>query len=72
MYDLSPSAADRFAQAVLSLTNTLSEYPELYQIYDDNKYFRSMPLPYKYRLFYHIAEENDTIKIHRVIYGMRD
>ena len=72
LYELSPSAADKFTQSIKQLTETLCEYPMLYQVYEDDEYFRSMPLPYKYRLFYHIAEEVETIKIHRIIYGMRD
>ena len=72
LYELSPSAADKFTQAIKQLTETLCEHPMLYQVFDDNDYFRSMPLPYKYRLFYHIAEEIETIKIHRIIYGVRN
>ena len=72
LYELSPAAADKFTEAVRQLTKTLCEYPLLYQVYEVDDYFHSMPLPYKYRLFYHIVEETETIRIHRVIYGMRD
>ena len=40
--------------------------------YEDDDYFRSMPLPYNYRLFYHVREKNKTIRIHRIIHNMRD
>jgi plasmid stabilization system protein ParE len=72
LYELSPSAADRFAEEILRLTENLRDHPFMYQIFIDDGYFRSMPLPYDYRLFYHVDEENKMVKIHRIIYGRRD
>ena len=72
LYEFSPSAADRFTNEVDKHTETLMRHPFMYQIYEDDDNFRSMPLCYNYRVFYHVDEENKTIKIHRVLHGMRD
>jgi plasmid stabilization system protein ParE len=72
LYDLSPSAADKFVDKIPDLTDLLCEHPFMCQVYLDDNYFRSMNLPYDYRLFYHVDEETETIKVHRVIHGMRD
>jgi plasmid stabilization system protein ParE len=64
--------ADKFTNEIQRLTETLKQHPAMYQVYEDDDYFRSMLLPYGYRLFYHVAEENKTIGIHRIIHGMRD
>jgi plasmid stabilization system protein ParE len=70
--EFSETAADTLTEEIRRLTDTLSSQPYLYQEFEDDVYFRSMPLPYKYRLFYHVDEETMTIKIHRVIHGARD
>jgi plasmid stabilization system protein ParE len=72
LYQLNSSAADKFTDEIWRLTENLREYPFMYQVYEYDDYFRSMPLPYDYRLFYHVDERAETIRIHRVIHGMRD
>ena len=72
LYEFSPAAADKFTDEIRRLTETLGKYPLMYQAYEDDGYFRSMPLPYNYRLFYHVSEKTETVKIHRIIHGMRD
>ena len=72
LYELSPTAADKFTNKTEQLTKNLCEHPLMYQAYIDDNYFRSMPLPYDYRLFYHVEEETKTINVHRIIHGMRD
>ena len=72
LYELSPVAADKFADAIQQLTETLINHPLMYQIYEEDDYFRCMILPYKYRLFYHVTKETKTIKIHRILHGMRN
>ena len=72
LYELSPTAAKRFTDEIQRLTENLREHPYMYQVYEDDGYFRSMPLPYSYRLFYHVDETAEVIKVHRIIYGMRD
>jgi plasmid stabilization system protein ParE len=72
LYERSPAAADKFADEIEQLTETLAIYPFMYPIYEDDVYFRHMTLPYKYRLFYHVDEKTKTIEIHRILHGMRD
>lgn len=68
----SASAADKFSQAVEEQTANLIEFPIMYPIseYDDD--LRSMGLPYKYILFYHVNESAKLIQVYRVLHGMRD
>jgi len=72
LYEHSNTAADKFADSFERLTETLALHPLMYPVYEDDAYFRHMPLLYKYRLFYHVDEEAKTIKIHRILYGMKD
>jgi len=72
LYEYSPVAADKFADSIEKLTETLLDYPFMFPVYEDDPYFRHMPLPYKYRLFYHVDENAEIIKIYRVLHGMRD
>jgi plasmid stabilization system protein ParE len=72
LYEFSPAAADKFTDETKRLVKNLVEHPFMYQAYEDDDYFRSMPLPYSYRLFYHVIETTKTISIHRIIHGMRD
>lgn len=72
LYELSPAAANKFADSIERLTETLLSHPLMYPAYQDDIYFRHMTMPYKYRLFYHVDEEAQIIKIHRILHGMRD
>ena len=65
-------AADKFADSIDKLTETLLCYPFMFPVYENDPYFRHMTLPYKYRLFYHVDEENEVIKIYRVLHSMMD
>ena len=67
LFELNANASDKFTEAVAEQVETLACHPLLYQIYEDNNYFRSMPLPYGYRLFYHVDKNAKAIKIHRVM-----
>ena len=51
LYAHSPSAADKFADCIEELTETLRCYPFMFPVYDDEQFFRYMTLPYNYRLF---------------------
>lgn len=44
----------------------------MYQHFEDDDFYRSMPLPYEYRLFYHVNEDAKMIEVHRVLRGMMD
>ena len=46
LYEFSPDAADKFSEEILGVEEKLCEHPFLYQIYEDDDYFRSMPLLY--------------------------
>jgi len=72
LYEHSPTAADKFADSIEKLTETLLDHPFMFPVYEDDPYFRHMTLPYKYRLFYHVDEDAEIIKIYRVLHGMRD
>jgi len=72
LYEHSPKAADKFAESIEKLADTLLCYPFMFPVYEEDLYFRQMPLPYKYRLFCHVDDEAKAIKIYRVLHGMRD
>ena len=72
LYKFSPSAADKFIEALDEKVNNITEHPLLYRVYEDRPFFRCMPLPYKYLLFYHVNEEASLIEIHRILHGMRN
>jgi plasmid stabilization system protein ParE len=72
LYEFSPSAADSFTDEIIKQTETLTKYPLMYKVYEEDDYFRSMLLSFGYRLFYHVINETKTIKIHRILHGMRD
>jgi len=72
LYERSPLAADKFTEAIEHQMKNLAGNPFMCRIYEEDDYFRSMILPYKYRLFYHVDEETETIKVHRILHGMRD
>ncbi len=35
----------------------------MYRAYEENEYFRCMPLPYEYLCFYRVEDEIETIRI---------
>ena len=72
LYEHSHAAADKFADSIEKLTETLLSHPFMFPAYEDDPYFRHMTLPYKYRLFYHVDEDAEIIKVYRVLHGMRD
>jgi len=72
LYEHSSAIADKFADSIEELTETLLCYPFMFPVYEDDPYFRHMTLPYKYRLFYHVDEEAKVIKIYRILHGMMD
>ena len=72
LYELSPATSDRITDEIGNLTETLMKFPFMYQEFEYDIFYRSMPLPYNYRLFYHIDEAAKTIEIHRILHGMMD
>jgi len=72
LYALSPKAADRYFEDYNRKVDLISENPHIFQAFEDDPYFRSAPLVYGYRLFYHIDESNNAVILHRVIHGAMD
>ena len=72
LYALSPKAADRFFEDYNRITELIKEHPFMFQVFEDDPYFRSAPLVYGYRLFYHVDEQNDAAILHRIIHGAID
>ena len=71
LYELSPTAADRFTETLLEKTATLEEYPLIYPVYENDPYFRRMVIM-DHLLFYSVDEKRSLVVVHRVIYGKRD
>ena len=72
LYALSPKAADRYFEDYNNKIEVIKENPYIFQVFDDDPYFRSAPLVYGYRLFYHVDEETRIVVLHRVIHGAMD
>ena len=72
LFELDPDVSEKFTDAIKAHTSTLAEHPYMCQVFEDNIYFRSMPLPYNYRMFYHIDEVLKVIKVHRVLHSARN
>ena len=72
LYALSPKAADRYFNDYNQKITLIKENPYIFQAFEDDPYFRSAPLVYGYRLFYHIDEKSNSIILHRVIHGAMD
>ena len=72
LYALSPKAADRYYEDYNTKTELIKDNPYIYKVFDDDPYFRSAPLVYGYRLFYHVDEHGKTVILHRIIHGAMD
>ena len=72
LHEHSSSAADKFADSIENLSETLLCHPFMFPIYEESPYFRHITLPYKYRLFYYVDEDAKVIRIYRILHGMRD
>ncbi|MCL2124909.1 MAG: type II toxin-antitoxin system RelE/ParE family toxin [Oscillospiraceae bacterium] len=72
LYALSPKAADKYFEDYNRKTELIGENPLIFQVFEDDPYFRSAPLVYGYRLFYHVDEQNNIVILHRIIHGAMD
>ena len=72
LYSLSPKAADRYYNEYNHKIGLISDNPYMYQVFEDDTYFRSAPLVYGYRLFYHVDETSNSVILHRIIHGAMD
>ena len=72
LYALSQNASDRFFEDYNRKIGLIEDNPFIYQVFEDDPYFRSASLAYGYRLFYHIDEQARAVVLHRVIHGAMD
>ncbi len=72
LYALSPSTADKFYADYCNKIELIKKNPMMYQVFEDDPYFRSAGLAYGYRLFYHVEESSRLVVLHRVLYGAMD
>ena len=72
MYALSPKAADKYFEDYSRKIVLIEENPFMFKAFEDDPYFRSAPLVYGYRLFYHVDEQNNIVILHRIIHGAMD
>ena len=72
LYKLSPRASDNFYSDVTQKIEELRKLPFMYQTFDDDPYFRSIPLLYAYRLFYHVDEKQKCVFLAVILRGMMD
>ena len=72
LYALSPKAADKYYEDYNHKIELIQDNPKMYQVFEDDPYFRSAPLVYDYRLFYHVDDQSKLVILHRVIHGAMD
>ncbi len=72
LYALSPDAADKFYVDYNNKIENIKINPGMYQVFEDEPYFRSAGLVFGYRLFYHVDENSKTVVLHRVMHGAMD
>ena len=72
LYNHSPPAADKLADAIKKQASNLLDYPLMYPVYEKRPYFRVMPLPFDYLCLYHVDEGSKMVEIHRILRGFRD
>ena len=72
LYALSPKAADKYFEDYNHKIELIQNDPEMFQAFEDDPYFRSAPLVYGYRLFFHVDDQNRNVVLHRVIHGAMD
>jgi plasmid stabilization system protein ParE len=72
LYALNPKAADKYFTDYNHKIELIQDNPKMFQRLEDDSYFRSVPLVYGYRLFYHLDDQEKIIILHRVIHGAMD
>ena len=72
LYEHNPAAVDKFADSIEKLVEALAQHPFMSPVYEDDPYFRHMTLLYKYRLFYHVDEDDKVVRVYRILHGARD
>ena len=72
LYALNPNAADKYFEDYNHKIELIGDNPNMFQAFEDDPYFRSAPLVYGYRLFYHVDDQSKLIILHRIIHGAMD
>jgi len=72
LYEHKPAAADKFADSIVKLAEALTQHPFMSPVYEDDPHFCNMTLPYKYRLFYHVDEDDKVVRVYRILHGARN
>ena len=72
LYALNPKASDKYFNDYNNKIELIKENPYIFQVFEDDPYFRSASLVYGYRLFYHVDEQNKAVILHRIIHGSMD
>jgi plasmid stabilization system protein ParE len=70
--EFSPSAADKFTEAIEIQTNNLRKHPLMYPVYRYDESLRCITLPYEYLYFYYVDESAKLIQAYRILRGMQD
>jgi plasmid stabilization system protein ParE len=72
LYEHSPAAADKLVAAIYQRLPALLEHPLIYPVYEHDDSLRFMVLPYRYLCFYYVDEDTKTVRMYRLLRGMRD
>ena len=67
LFEHSPSAADKFAEAIEKQTDLLAEHPMMYQLYKEDERFRLMPLPFLYNTYVLIIASGLFLGFYRIV-----
>lgn len=72
LIEFSPSAVRKLMAEVDKKAKEIVKFPLLYpiSIYDDS--LRSVVMPYKYLLFYHVDEVNQVIEMYRLLHSAKN
>jgi len=71
LFQYYPSTPLKFLNTLKKSVETLSDNPLLYPVYEWNPAYRKMPV-LDYLVFYKVFEAEQTIEIHRILYGKRN
>lgn len=72
LYEYSVSAVDKLTDAINVQLKILLDKPYMYPIYQHDKRFRFIVLPYQYLCFYRVDEDTNIITVHRILRSMQD
>jgi len=68
----SEKTPDKFRESFKKFCTHVADTPYMYSQYKYNNLYRKAVIAYDYLIFYQVDEENDTVKIYRVLHGKRN